>query len=229
MTGVAQDISTLCQGKPDKLEGWLKGGQGKLLFSVGCILVCGAVYGSTLGILRSPHQALFAAVKFPVMIFATVVCNALVNGMLAMVMGIRLRLDESFHAILMSYAIACLFLASLGPVFFFHLWNWIPGDGSTGNGFFYWKLSHIGLIAIAGFVGNVRLWKLLESVAGSAKAWAVQMAWLVANIFLGCQLSWILRPFFGNPNIPVAFLREDALERSFYEDVLVTLLGLWNQ
>ena len=113
------------------------------------------------------------------------------------------------------------------PVFFFHVWNW--STGSAGNNFFYWKLFHIGIIALAGTIGNVRLWHLLESIAGRIKAKAVLLAWLFANLFLGCQLSWILRPFFGNPNIEVTFLREDALGRSFYEDVWVILQGLWAQ
>ena len=52
---------------------------------------------------------------------------------------------------------------------------------------------------------------------------------VVRQSFLGCQLSWILRPFFGNPNIEVTFLREDALGRSFYEDVWVILQGFWAQ
>ena len=85
------------------------------------------------------------------------------------------------------------------------------------------------MIAMAGTVGNLRLWQLLKQVAGRTKAWAVLISWLVANLFLGCQLSWILRPFFGNPNIEVSFLREDALDRSFYEDVWMIMQGFLQQ
>ena len=209
------------------MQAWLRSGRGRLALSVGCIIIGGAIYGFTVGILRSPVQATYAAIKFPILIFLTVLCNGLLNGMLGSLLGVRLSLGESLRAILMSYAIACLFLASLAPVFFFHPWNW--SMGSSGNNFFYWKLFHIGIIALAGTVGNVRLWQLLVAVAGRLKAKAVLLAWLTANLFLGCQLSWILRPFFGNPNIDVAFFREDALGRSFYEDVWVILQGLWTQ
>jgi LmbE family N-acetylglucosaminyl deacetylase len=40
-------------------------------------------------------------------------------------------------------------------------------------------------------------------------AWRVISAWLAANLFLGSQLSWILRPFIGSPGLPVEFLRHD--------------------
>ena len=227
MQSVVQDISLLCRGEPSKLEGWLRTGRGRLVVSVACILVGGAIYGFTIGILRSPLQATYTAIKFPILIFITVLCNGMLNGMLAMLLGIRLNLLESVRAILMSYAIASIVLASLGPVFFFHLWNWSPSD--QGNGFFYWKLFHIAMIALAGTIGNVRLWQLLKQVAGRVKAGAVLFSWLVANLFLGCQLSWIMRPFFGNPNIEVSFLRSDALDRSFYEDVWMIMQGFLQQ
>ena len=227
MTNVVQDISLLCRGEPLQLKSWLREGRSGLLFTIVCIVICGAIYGFTLGILRSPVQAVYAAIKFPLLIFGTVFLNGLLNGMLAMILGIELRLRESLRAILMSYAIACLFLASLGPVFFFHLWNWSSSD--QGNSFFYWKIYHILMIALAGTIGNIRLYQLLSEVAGKVKGQALLLTWLAANLFLGCQLSWILRPFFGNPNIEVAFLREDALERSFYEDFFLIVQGLFLQ
>ena len=85
------------------------------------------------------------------------------------------------------------------------------------------------MIALAGTIGNIRLFQLLVAVAGKAKGRMLLLTWLAANLFLGCQLSWILRPFFGNPNIELAFFREDALERSFYEDFFMILQGLYRQ
>ena len=117
MDGVAKGVSLLCRGESVRLREWLRSGRGRLFLSIGCIIVCGAIYGFTLGILRSPVQASYAAIKFPVLIFLTVFCNGLLNGMLGSLIGVRLSLLHSIHAILMSYAIACVFLASLAPVF----------------------------------------------------------------------------------------------------------------
>jgi len=42
-------------------------------------------------------------------------------------------------------------------------------------------------------------------------------------LFLGSQLSWILRPFIGAPGLPVQFIRADALHGNFYEAVFRAL------
>ena len=48
------------------------------------------------------------------------------------------------------------------------------------------------------------------------------------NLFLGSQLTWIARPFIGAPQLPMAFLREGALQGNFYENIFSTLTGLFN-
>jgi PAS domain S-box-containing protein len=65
---------------------------------------------------------------------------------------------------------------------------------------------------------------LLAQLGGSrAVALRVQFAWLAGNLFLGSQLSWILRPFIGTPTLPVEFFRDEALKGNFFEAVLHSL------
>ena len=52
------------------------------------------------------------------------------------------------------------------------------------------------------------------------RAAALAAVWVGAYAFVGTQLGWMLRPFVGSPFYPVVFLREDALDRNFYEFVL---------
>ena len=52
------------------------------------------------------------------------------------------------------------------------------------------------------------------------------MSWLAGNMFLGCQLSWIMRPFIGSPGLPVEFFRSDAFRGNFYETTLRALTNL---
>ena len=82
------------------------------------------------------------------------------------------------------------------------------------------KLAHVGVITLAGVTGNARLFQLLAHLGGGrAVAVRVMGAWLAGNLFLGAQLSWILRPFIGSPDLPLQFLRPDALHGNFYENV----------
>jgi hypothetical protein len=39
---------------------------------------------------------------------------------------------------------------------------------------------------------------------------ALLRAWIGLYVFIGIQMAWIMRPFVGNPDLPVQFFREDA-------------------
>ena len=72
-------------------------------------------------------------------------------------------------------------------------------------------LLHVGVIAFAGVVAHGRLYRYLKTLCATPRiASSVLTAWLAGNLFLGCQLSWILRPFIGSPGLAVEFLRADA-------------------
>ena len=80
-------------------------------------------------------------------------------------------------------------------------------------------------VAFAGVIANVQLYRLLSHICGSqALGQRIVFVWLGVNLFLGAQLSWNLRPFFGTPHLPVRFLREDPFAGSFYEAVFHLLL-----
>jgi hypothetical protein len=86
----------------------------------------------------------------------------------------------------------------------------------------------VAVISFAGIAANVRLLQLLRQLSGSRTiARRILLAWLAGNLFLGSQLSWILRPFIGSPGLPVEFLRGDALRGNFYEAVFHALKHLF--
>jgi len=87
----------------------------------------------------------------------------------------------------------------------------------------------VAVIALAGITGNVRLFQLLVRLGGSrAVAFRALFAWLAGNLFLGSQLSWILRPFIGSPGLPVQFLRQDTFHGNFYEAVFHSFSKILN-
>ena len=114
------------------------------------------------------------------------------------------------------------------------VWNASPLTTDTTHSTVYGfiKLTHVLVIAFAGIIGNARMFQLLVSLAGGNRrvAWRVQFAWLAVNLFLGSQLSWILRPFIGAPFLPVQFLRPHiALEGNFYENIFHTVLQFFQE
>jgi hypothetical protein len=140
-------LGALLRGEAETMAGWIEGwthgrtGQQVLLIAIG-----GGAFGAAMGCWRAPEQAAFAAVKLPLVLLGTAAGNALINGMLAPLLGLNLRLREAFAAVLMSFGLA--------------------------------------------------------------------------SAILGAQISWILRPFIGSPDLPVEFLRAGALQGNFFESVL---------
>jgi len=129
-------------------------------------------------------------------------------------------------AILMSFTIAAAILGSFSPLVWFLTWNMPPlieGSPIPFQAHAFHLLTQVLLIAFAGVVANLRLVQLLQALSGSTLiARRILFAWLMGNLLLGGQLSWVLRPFVGSPGLPVEFLRRDALHGNFFEAVLHT-------
>jgi hypothetical protein len=179
------------------------------------------VYGFTVGYWRSPVMGGYVALKMPLLIALTLACNGLLNGLLGLLLGSGLGFKQSLHALLSGFAITGLILGSVAPVMFFLAIN-VPAHDSpqAATSHSAYLLTHVHLIGIAGLIGVVRLARLLEAYSPSRSiARATLAAWIVGNAFLGCQFSWVLRPFFGSPGLKVAFLRDDPMRGNFYEAV----------
>ncbi len=153
--------------------------------------------------------------------------------MLAPLLGLNIGIRQSFAAVLLSFAIAAAILGGFAPVTGWMIWNAPPlaAAGKAGALGVHSSilLMHVAVIAFAGIVSNLHLLRLLTALSGSARVGQrVLVAWLAGNLFLGSQLSWIARPFIGNPGLPVEFLRSDAFRGNFYETVFRSLLHILN-
>jgi hypothetical protein len=221
----------LLRGEPELLCAWLdRWDARRLTLCVGVIVVGAGLYGAAMGMWRATQQGLFVAIKFPLIILLTSVGNALLNAMLAPLLGLNLSLRQSFLAILMSFTIAAVILGSFSPLAAFVVWNapaMEPDARLSGGTYCFIQLMHVAVIAFAGITANRRLGLVLRHISGDRTiAWRVLMAWLGGNLFLGSQLSWILRPFIGSPGLEVEFLRKTAFHGNFYETVFASLMRL---
>jgi hypothetical protein len=227
------EISVLLRGEPEKIAAWTgQWSARRLALHIVVIIVGAGLYGAAMGWWRDPQQALYVAVKFPLIILLTTAGNALLNAMLAPLLGLNLPFRQSFSAILMSFVIAAAILGAFSPLLAFLVWNAPPmsPEAVSGATYSFIKLTNVAAIAFAGAVGNARLFQLLTRLGGRrAVAFRVLFAWLAGNLFLGSQLSWILRPFIGSPSLPVEFFRATALRGNFYENVFHSLLQIFQQ
>jgi hypothetical protein len=226
------EISTLLRGELATIAGWIERCSARRFALHVAVIIFGAgFYGAAMGWWRDPQQAFYVAIKFPLIILLTTFGNAFINAMLAPLLGLNIPFRQSFAAMVMSFAIASAIFGAFSPLIAFMIWNAPPISPAVISGATYnfIKLANVAVIAFAGATGNVRLFQLLARLGGSnAVAFRVQFAWLAGNLFLGSQLSWILRPFIGSPDLPVEFFRANALHGNFYENVFQSLRQIFN-
>ena len=221
MSALVQQIPVLLRGETEPAAAWTERWETPRVLLYLVVIVAGsALYGAAMGWWRAPMQAAYTAAKFPLVLLLTTLGNALLNGMLAPLLGLNISFRQSLLAVLMSFTIAAAILGAFSPLLFFLVWNTPPLElrAQAVASHSLILVTETVIIAFAGVAANLRLHQLLRRLAGSETvARRVRFAWRAGNLFLGSQLAWVLRPFVGSPGLPVEFLRPDALHGSFFE------------
>ncbi len=223
-------VDYFLRAEPEGLGAWLVRPDSRLIwFCIIALIVGAAPYGAAMGYWWSPLQAVYAAIKLPLLVLLTSLGNGMLNGMLAPLLGLNISFRHSLTAVLVSFGYASLVLGALSPVALFVVWNTPPLSGTTERSspeYALLQLTLVVFIAFAGVVGNVRLLPLLRQLARNRfVARNVLGAWLVGNLFLGSQICWVLRPFIWGGD-PVTFIGPDPFRGSFYETVFEALKRL---
>lgn len=194
---------------------------------IAIVLGCG-LYGFSIGVWRGPLQGVFVGIKLPMLIFLTLACNGALNGMLAAAIGSRLSFQQTVEACLMSFALFALILGSLSPLAIGMALD-APKAGSPQAPEWHRMLifTHTVWIAFAGVVANLKLLQVLEHYSGMKIGRRTLVAWLAGNLFVGAQFSYTLRPFFGDPRLPIQFFRDDPFNGTFYEAIGKIVVGFF--
>ena len=200
----------------------------ELLGLVAFVCFACALYGAVLAGWRAPRLSLYVAVKLPMLFLGSTALVAVFNWMIASILGSGLSFKSMAFTVFASMTIGCWILLSLAPVALFFLLSGVSYSGTPAELQYAHNsilMTHIIILALAGIAGTAALLEGLRRIVPSrCPATGLFLAWLSAFAFVGCQLSWMLRPFIGSPFFPVVFLRPDALERNFYEFVFTEVL-----
>ncbi|MGL5943507.1 MAG: actin-binding WH2 domain-containing protein [Waterburya sp.] len=197
----------------------------------------GAIIGSTNGIL----QMVSSAFKLPALYLLTLLICLPTLYFLDIIFGSK-RVFTQYLALLMaSMAMISVMLFGFAPVtLFFRL---------SINDYRFFLLLNLVVLSLTGLIGIKFFYRsmiyLIEKEESEHKANLIAdidkpievkllhnrhkliKAWLFLYGFVGSQLGWTLRPFFGFPDIPFSLFRE--IESNFYVEVVKiigTFLGL---
>jgi len=215
-------VSSFLRADPCQLNAWVKERPRQLAaFCVCAIVVSAGADGAAMGSWSNGLQSFYTGIKLPLAILLTTLGNGLLNGMLAPLLGAPVTFRQSLALVLVSFAITAMILGALSPVALFVIWN-TPALSTTTHEtspeYGFMQLTIAGFIALAGIMGNVRLFPLLREWTGRTNvALQVLLAWLAGNLFLGSQICWMLRPFIWDPTGRMKFIGSQYLHGSFFE------------
>jgi hypothetical protein len=116
---------------------------------------------------------------------------------------------------LTAVSVISVLLFSFAPITLFFLI-------STNNYQFY-KLLNVSIFAVTGFIGVKFLYQGMQLLSkedeeGLETRMNVLRFWLILYAFVGTQLAWTLRPFFGSPGAPFELFRQ--MQGNFYLDIV---------
>jgi len=187
-----------------------------------------AVFGAAFGCWRAPLQALYSALKMPVLILAVTGFSAVINTLLAQALGAALSFRQVLGCMLTGFAITSILLAAVAPCTLFFAWQAPPPDSSAALLSYRVLLPlNTAVVGVCGILANLRLFRLLATLTGSSRLAArVLIAWILASGLAGCELSWVLSPFLARPDLPIPFFNPNALTGNFFEYLFKAAFGV---
>jgi hypothetical protein len=188
------------------------------------IMVCfGLFYGGVMGTYgglggRRIWQVVYSAAKVPFLLFATFGLSLpsflVVNSLL----GLRGDFGRVVRALMNTQAGLTVILSALAP--FTALWYVSGSDYQPAI------LFNGAMFAIASISAQWMLRRdYLPLIRKDPKHGWMLRIWIVIYVFVGIQMAWVLRPFIGDPSVPVQFFRENSWSNA-YEVVIQMVWGV---
>jgi hypothetical protein len=183
-----------------------------------CSFCCFAFYGAIIGSFHSFPQALSSAIKLPALFLITLVVCLPALYIFNALFGSRKTLAQHFTYIISAASVISLLLCGFAPVVLFFLITISPVKDYA-----FYLVLNVAIFAIAGIFGVSFLYQAMRPNAEdddpNVKLRAsILRFWLGLYGFVGSQLGWTLRPFFGTAG-QFEFFR--PREGSFFT-------GVWN-
>ncbi|MBD2163051.1 actin-binding WH2 domain-containing protein [Calothrix membranacea FACHB-236] len=178
--------------------------------------ICFAIYGAIIGASHSWGQALSGAIKLPAFYLLTLIICFPTLFFFNVLFGSRSTIQQHFVVLLTAVSVISVLLFSLAPVTLFFM---ITAPGS----YQFFKLLNVLIFGITGIFGVKFLYEGMQLLSqqdevGKKTRTTILRSWLFLYGFVGVQLGWFLRPFFGSPGSKFELFR--AVGGNFYLDIV---------
>ncbi len=175
-----------------------------------------AIYGVIIGASHSWAQALSGAIKLPAFYLLTLIICFPTLFFFNVLFGSRSSFKQHFVVLLTSVSVISVLLFSLAPVTLFFLIT-------APDAYQFFKLLNVLIFGVTGVFGVKFLYEGMQLLSeqdevGKKTRTTILRCWLFLYAFVGMQLGWFLRPFFGAPGYKFELFR--AVGGNFYLDIV---------
>ncbi|MBC8047184.1 MAG: actin-binding WH2 domain-containing protein [Fimbriimonadaceae bacterium] len=185
-----------------------------LLLSV----ICFGIYGFIIGLSQGFLQGAISIAKLPVLYILTLLICIPAFFIFSSIFGSTKSLWQGLALGLTATCIIGILLIGFAPVTLFIL--------ITTENYQFFKVLNVVFFAISGIVGARLFYKSIQThletdePKGLSRIWFLRL-WIVLYAFVGSQLGWTLRPFFGNPE--QEFVAFQEVRGNFYSNMAKSL------
>ena len=180
-------------------------------------ILCLMAYGFTVGLAKSPLQALSSAVKMPVLFLLTMAfCLPSLYFFSLTLLRTPLKMIQVQTVVLGGISVTSFLLLGLAPISLFFV--------LTSSNYPFFQLMAVAFVGVSALIGVYFLWRGMTSVdisnqnAKSQLSKRILVLWFALYAFVGTQMTWRLSPFIGRPEDPFYILKPSR--DNFYVDVI---------
>lgn len=211
----------------------------QMLASSAIALAC---YGAIMGIGGSYGlpQAVSSAIKLPILFLLTLAICLPTLYLFNLLYGGRLSARQVRARALAAITVTSALTLAFAPITIFFL--------LTAPSYAFFKLLNVAILALTGLAGlrflvsgmqGMNMLEYVEKATTNEEGEAspsprvagprsvsmpLLQIWLLLFGFVGTQLGWTLRPFFGDPGRPFEIFR--SIEGNFYTNIVQTIMQL---
>lgn len=173
------------------------------------------IYGAIIGASHSWIQAILSAFKLPALYLMTAIICFPTLYFFNVMFGSKRSFDQYLTLLMTAVALISVLLFGFAPVSLFFLLSTYDYQ--------FFKLLNVAIFALTGVLGVSFLYQGMAFLSeqdqqGLEIRTKILKFWLLLYAFVGCQLGWTLRPFFGVPGAPFELFRER--DSNFYMNIV---------
>ena len=177
-----------------------------------------AVYGGVMGVDHSAAQMVSSAIKLPILFLITLIITLPTLFFFNTFFEASLTLSQNLALILSAITMTSIVLLAFAPVVVFFL--------ISTSQYQFFKLLNVAIFIVAGAIGirqltlGMKMLTMTDRVGITIRR-RLLFLWMLLYGFVGSQMAWGLRPFFGAPGLPFELFR--GFGGNFYTNILASL------